>query len=140
MVAERVAHVLFAGRSADNRWNEQGSPTLYLAGDEGVLIAEWGRHFTLQRAPALQQFSVERSVYRLELSLDQVLDVRSNAVGAELSLPNAPRGGNALWSAALGVDALLTPVAVVAARPCRRGLGCRGRGCSVAASRCRRPG
>ena len=35
----------FAGLGADNRWNTPGQPTLYLAGDEGVLIAEWGRHF-----------------------------------------------------------------------------------------------
>ena len=31
----------FAGRGTDNRWNQSDSPTLYLAGDEGVLIAEW---------------------------------------------------------------------------------------------------
>ena len=37
----------YAGRAADNRWNEPGYPTLYLAGDEGVVIAEWGA--TLQR-------------------------------------------------------------------------------------------
>lgn len=80
----------FAGQSADNRWNEQGSPTLYLAGDEGVLIAEWGRHFAVQRAPGLQQVAVERRVYRLELALDHVLDLRSNAICAELSLLNAP--------------------------------------------------
>lgn len=35
----------FAGQQAINRWNDQGQPTLYLAGDPGILIVEWGRHF-----------------------------------------------------------------------------------------------
>ena len=34
----------FAGQQANNRWNDQGQPTLYLAGDPGILIAECGRH------------------------------------------------------------------------------------------------
>ncbi|MFT4040176.1 MAG: RES family NAD+ phosphorylase [Thermomicrobiales bacterium] len=80
----------YAGRSADNRWNHQGSPTLYLAGDEGVLIAEWGRHFTAQRTPELPRLTVERQVFRLELSLAAVIDLRSPAVCTELSLANAP--------------------------------------------------
>lgn len=80
----------YAGRSAENRWNEQGDPTLYLAGDEGVLIAEWGRHFAMQRVPQLQPLAVERSVFRLELALDYVLDLRSYEVAESLSLANAP--------------------------------------------------
>ncbi len=80
----------FAGRGAENRWNAPGDPTLYLAGDEGVLIAEWGRHFAANRTPQLRQMTVERSVFRLELSLDFVLDVRSEEVGNALSLDNAP--------------------------------------------------
>ena len=35
----------FAGRSADNRWNAQGEPTVYLASDRGVALAELARHF-----------------------------------------------------------------------------------------------
>lgn len=80
----------YAGRGADNRWNDQGAPTLYLAGDEGVLIAEWGRHFALHRSAELQKLTVERSVYALSLSLDHVLDMRDAAVCASLSLDNAP--------------------------------------------------
>jgi RES domain-containing protein len=85
-----VLDVRFAGRGADNRWNEPGQPTLYLAGDEGVLIAEWGRHFAIDRAPELERKTVERSVYRLTLSLDAVLDLRMTAVWHELSLERAP--------------------------------------------------
>lgn len=80
----------YAGRGADNRWNEPGSPTLYLAGDEGVLIAEWGRHFAINRTAQLQQMTVERSVFSLELSLDSVLDLRDADVWNALSLDNAP--------------------------------------------------
>ena len=80
----------YAGRGADNRWNESGSPTLYLAGDEGVLIAEWGRHFATNRTAQLQQMTVERSTFSLELSIDHVLDLRSEVVCRALSLDNAP--------------------------------------------------
>lgn len=85
-----VLDVRFAGRGADNRWNEPGSPTLSLAGDEGVLIAEWGRHFALNRAPHLHAITVERSIYALELSLDSVLDPRNEEVCDALSLDDAP--------------------------------------------------
>lgn len=80
----------YAGRGADNRWNEPGSPTLYLAGDEGVLIAEWGRHFETNRTIQLQQMTVERITFSLELSIDHVLDLRSEEVCSSLSLDKAP--------------------------------------------------
>jgi RES domain-containing protein len=80
----------YAGRGSDNRWNEPGSPTLYLAGDEGVLIAEWGRHFATNRTAQLQQMTVERSTFSLELSIDYVLDLRSAEVCDALSIDNAP--------------------------------------------------
>lgn len=80
----------FAGRAAENRWNEQGTPTLYLAGDEGVLITEWGRHFQTHRTAQLQQMTVERRTFTLELSIDHVLDLRSEEVCHTLSLDDAP--------------------------------------------------
>lgn len=80
----------YAGRGADNRWNEPGSPTLYLAGDEGVLIAEWGRHFETHRTAELQKLTVARSAYALELSIDSVLDLRSEDVCNSLPLDNTP--------------------------------------------------
>lgn len=81
----------YSGRSAENRWNEQGDPTLYLAGDEGVLIAEWGRHFVTQRSPPMQPLAVERNVYQLDLALDYVLDLRNDEVINALSLTDAPK-------------------------------------------------
>lgn len=80
----------FAGRGQDSRWNDPGVPTLYLAGDEGVLIAEWGRHFAVNRTPDLRRETVERAVYRLTVTVDNVLDLRSPTVWEELSLQDAP--------------------------------------------------
>jgi RES domain-containing protein len=39
----------FAGRSPDNRWNDPGEPTLYLASDHRVVLAKFGRHFETLR-------------------------------------------------------------------------------------------
>lgn len=80
----------FAGLSADNRWNEPGFPTLYLAGDEGVLITEWGRHFATNRTVQLQALTIERRVFRLELTIDAVLDLRQNDVCRAIAIENAP--------------------------------------------------
>jgi RES domain-containing protein len=80
----------FAGRGAENRWNEPGRSTLYLAGDEGVLIAEWGRHFVLDRAPELRRRAIERAVYRLDLAIEHGIDLRDRAVLDALSLADAP--------------------------------------------------
>jgi RES domain-containing protein len=85
-----VLDLRFAGRSAENRWNERGQPTLYLAGDEGVLIAEWGRHFAVNRTPELERQTVERAVFRLTMALEGVLDLRDTALWRELSFNNAP--------------------------------------------------
>jgi RES domain-containing protein len=80
----------YAGRGAENRWNVPGTPTLYLAGDEGVLLAEWGRHFDVSRTARLQQMTVERSTFALAVSVDRALDLRSDAVCRILCLEDAP--------------------------------------------------
>jgi RES domain-containing protein len=77
-------------KGRDNRWNVQGEPTLYLAGDEGVLAAEWSRHLLDNRAPAIAAGIRTRTIYRLDLTVDTVLDVRHPAVWQALSLTNAP--------------------------------------------------
>ena len=81
----------FAGHAADNRWNDQGAPTLYLAGDIGVAIAEFGRHFEQNRTPALAGAVAARTVYRLDLAIDRVLDLRDAQLWQALSLTNAPQ-------------------------------------------------
>lgn len=59
----------FAGRSADNRWNEPGEPTVYLASDRGVALAELARHFHEAPVPPARLQLVERAVFRLEVTI-----------------------------------------------------------------------
>lgn len=79
-----------AGRSPLNRWNEPGDPTLYLAGDAGVLVAEWGRYLLEELTGDLAPAMPERTVYRLEVERTAVLDLRDPAVLAALSIDQAP--------------------------------------------------
>lgn len=72
-----------AGVYGNNRWNSAGEPTLYLAGDVGVAIAEWGRRFPVSFNENALQPAV-REVYRLHLRLSSVLDLRLQMVMAEL--------------------------------------------------------
>lgn len=62
------------------------------AGDVGVAIAEWARHYAYagDRAPGLDQQTVKRTVYRLNITLDRVLDLRAPQTWADLMLGNAP--------------------------------------------------
>jgi RES domain-containing protein len=88
--ASNVLDVSRAGLATTNRWNEAGETTLYVAGDVGVAIAEWARHFEVDRSPALAAAAIERTVYRLEITVDRVLDLRDPHVCADLALANAP--------------------------------------------------
>jgi hypothetical protein len=85
-----VLDTRFAGRTNENRWNRQGQPTFYVAGDHGVLIAEFARHLKEQRTPAMGKGMIARRIYDFELSLPHTLDVRDPRVIAALSLANAP--------------------------------------------------
>ncbi len=78
------------GRSNDNRWNAYGEPTMYLAGDPGVVIAEWGRNFGSRRAMEVGPSSITRSVFRLTLRLQHVIDLRDPDVIEVLRLSDAP--------------------------------------------------
>lgn len=80
----------YAGRASDNRWNVKGQPTLYLAGDMGVALAEWSRHFVENTNPSLAMVPVSRTVWQFTLEIPRVLDLRDSNVWTELSLTNAP--------------------------------------------------
>ncbi len=56
----------------ENRWNRRGQPTLYLACDIGVVLAELGRH-----VDESHETSIARRIFRLEVDLDRLVDVRS---------------------------------------------------------------
>ncbi len=80
----------YAGRSAENRWNRQGEPTLYLAKEKNVALAEYARHFQVDRSPKLAQQIQERAVYRFDVRLERVIDLCDPAIWQELSLTNPP--------------------------------------------------
>lgn len=80
----------FVGLNADNRRNTALEPSHYVAGDQGVVIAEWGRNFRRRRSESVREPSVERSVFRLSLRLDAVLDLHDPHVAAMVGAADAP--------------------------------------------------
>jgi hypothetical protein len=46
-----VSDCRYSGRSQEHRWNVAGEPTLYLARDKDVALAEYARHFEVDRTP-----------------------------------------------------------------------------------------
>jgi RES domain-containing protein len=79
-----------AGRVGNNRWNVAGEPTLYLASDLGVTIAEFARHYQERRSPAVGREGVIRQIYRLRVEIERALDLRDPAVLASLAIRDAP--------------------------------------------------
>jgi RES domain-containing protein len=86
----------FAGRGRNNRWNVYGEPTLYLASDHRVAIAEFARHFdeeaTLptRRPETVGRRAIARRIYDLHVRVDSALDLREETVCAALSVTDAP--------------------------------------------------
>lgn len=85
-----VLNFSHAGRASDNRWNAKGQPTLYLANDTGIALAEWSRHFARNTNPLLATVLVRRTLWRLTLTLPRVLDLRDPETWTALSLTDAP--------------------------------------------------
>lgn len=79
-----------AGLAADNRWNVQGEPTLYLASEKDVALGEWARHFKVDRSGALAKKVKRRKVYRFEVTLTHTLNLCDSKVWQVLSLQDAP--------------------------------------------------
>lgn len=79
-----------AGLQTNNRWNFPGEPTLYLAADRGVAIAEFARHMTRGRRSAVLRGVLQRRLYRLQLRLDLMLDLCQPVTWELLSLSRAP--------------------------------------------------
>lgn len=80
----------YCGKSNENRWNVAGEPTLYLAKEKDVALAEYARHFEVNRTPELAAKTYRRKVYRFQVKLEYALDLREPKVWTELSLENAP--------------------------------------------------
>jgi RES domain-containing protein len=67
-----------------NRWSAAGEPTIYLAGDIGVALAEFARHAPADRA-------LEGRVWAIELRLDAAIDLRREDVRSRLGVADDPR-------------------------------------------------
>jgi len=80
----------YCGRSNENRWNVAGEPTLYLAKEKDVALAEYARHFQVDRTPGLASKTYRRQVFRFRVELEYVLDLTIPQVWDQLSMSNAP--------------------------------------------------
>jgi hypothetical protein len=89
-VAADVYNFSHVGLAADNRWNYQGEPTLYLASERDVALVEYARHFKVERTEGLLKKARKRKVFRFEITLGATLDLRESAVYQILSLRNFP--------------------------------------------------
>lgn len=86
-----VTDFRFAGTGPDNRWNDPGEPTLYLASDAALAIAEFARHLKDDYHPDLLRLPIRRRIYRLQVRLEAVLDFCNENAWAELGgLTGAP--------------------------------------------------
>lgn len=92
-----------------NRWSVSGEPTLYVAGDVGVALAEVGRHWKPESGPIC--------LWDVRLELAAAVDLRSPDVRSAAGVPDEPhwfldRGHcQALASRVRqgGVDGLIVP-------------------------------
>jgi len=89
-----VLDTRFAGRVGDNRWNQAGDPTFYIASDRSVALAEFARHFHERQNPTLASVAIERAVFELDVPLRAVLDLREPSVRTALGL----RALDASWT------------------------------------------
>lgn len=53
-------------------------------------MAEYARHFRVDRTPGLAAQTYQRKVYRFEIELEHLIDLRNSKVWAELCLTKAP--------------------------------------------------
>jgi RES domain-containing protein len=80
----------FAGRSLTNRWNRAGEPTLYLAMDHAVLVAEFARHLQSDGGLTAARVAQIRRIYDLSLQIERTLDLRDARVCDTLALRDTP--------------------------------------------------
>jgi hypothetical protein len=67
------------------RWSDTGEPTIYLARDLGVALAEWGRHVDADDPPSVT------TLWRIPVRLGRAVDLRSREVASRLGIPEDPR-------------------------------------------------
>jgi RES domain-containing protein len=99
-----------AGTDGSNRWNREGQPTLYLALDLEVTIAEMARHLD----PGSDEAPIRRRLLGLSVRLDGLADLRTASGRARLGGPADP------------ADLLQRELARTLADRAREVEGCRG--------------
>lgn len=83
-----IRDLRFAGRRSSGRWHWQGQPTLYLASDSAVAVAEFARHLALDRGGVA--VAARRAVYELGVRLDRAIDLRDQRVLKLIGRDDAP--------------------------------------------------
>jgi RES domain-containing protein len=83
-----IRDLRYAGRRSSGRWHWQGQPTLYLASDAAVAVAEFARHLAVHRGGGA--FPARRAVYELGVSLERAVDLRDAAVLRLIGRDDAP--------------------------------------------------
>jgi len=67
----------------DNRWSARGIRAYYFASDVGLVAAEHARHIAID-VPGGHADRIERSVFRVSVALESVLDLTDTAVVAAM--------------------------------------------------------
>lgn len=96
-LVDRLAPSELAGSGRAQRWSDAGAPTIYLASDAGVALAEWGRHVPLdeRREPS--------ALWRVPVTLPRVVDLRVvadealEALGAAAGIPSIGAADDPAW-------------------------------------------
>jgi RES domain-containing protein len=83
-----IRDLRYAGRRSSGRWHWQGQPTLYLASDSAVAIAEFARHLAVDRGGVATP--ARRAVYELGVRLERVIDLRATPVLRLIGRDDAP--------------------------------------------------
>jgi len=126
-----IRDLRFAGRRSGGRWHWQGQPTLYLASDAAVAIAEFARHLAVDRGG--RATPARRAVYELGVKLERTVDVRDRAVLRLIGREDAPdcwldprisRAVATFFRDSLPVQALLVPSVAFLDDPARFNVVC----------------
>lgn len=126
-----IRDLRYAGRRSSGRWHWQGQPTLYLASDAAVAVAEFARHLAVDRGGGA--VPARRAVYEIRVKLERVVDLRDATVLRLIGRADAPecwldpriaRAVATFFRDALEIQGLLVPSVVHLDEPTRHNVVC----------------
>lgn len=82
---ERLPREELTGSDRPQRWSDGGAPTVYLASDIGVALAEWGRHVPIEERRD------DSCLWRVPVRLDRAVDLRDPSADLTRALAAAGR-------------------------------------------------